>query len=156
MTAIVGMMLFTQYWYWFPMVHFIGLALRPTAMIALNRELKMPELKVKCNAKPSVFAYPPVGPPEKPKTETRAPVAVLSVTAKQMARESRKEKAKITRSTAPSWTNDMMDIDIKEKNGAEHDADKADAEAEQAAPKEVEPSWFMVSNPSRVVEDQIK
>jgi 26S proteasome regulatory subunit N2 len=41
MTAIVGMAVFLQYWYWYPYIHFISLAFTPTALIGLNKELKV-------------------------------------------------------------------------------------------------------------------
>lgn len=147
MTAIVGLALFTQYWYWFPMTHFIGLAFRPAALIAVNKNLKMPELELKCNAKPSLFAYPPMGPPEKPKTDAKAPVAVLSVTAKAMARETRRERKK---AAGASSTHEAMEVD----SSAEKDTKEAAAET----PKErtEEPSSFMISNPSRVLDEQEK
>jgi len=43
MPAIVGLAVFTQFWYWFPLVHFISLAFTPTAIIGLNKDLKVLE-----------------------------------------------------------------------------------------------------------------
>lgn len=37
--AIVGVALFNQFWYWFPMTHFLSLAFTPTAIIGLNKDL---------------------------------------------------------------------------------------------------------------------
>merc|ERR1712076_227184 len=42
MMAVVGMLVFTQYWYWFPLSHFLSLAFTPSCVIALNSELDMP------------------------------------------------------------------------------------------------------------------
>jgi 26S proteasome regulatory subunit N2 len=39
--AIVGMALFTQLWYWFPLAHLLSLAFTPTAIIGVNRDLKV-------------------------------------------------------------------------------------------------------------------
>lgn len=94
MSAIVGLALFTQFWYWYPMVHFIGLSIKPAALIAVNQDLKMPKMKVQCNTAPDMYAYVPSGPPEKQKEATRAPTAVLSVTAKSKARELRRAAKK--------------------------------------------------------------
>ena len=33
MLGVVGMLVFTQYWYWFPLSHFLSLAFQPTAVI---------------------------------------------------------------------------------------------------------------------------
>lgn len=41
MTAVVGLLVFTQFWYWFPLAHFLSLAFQPTAVIALNQDLKV-------------------------------------------------------------------------------------------------------------------
>jgi hypothetical protein len=36
MLGVVGMLVFTQYWYWFPLSHFLSLAFQPTAVIGKN------------------------------------------------------------------------------------------------------------------------
>ena len=59
--AILGMVMFTQYWYWFPFVQMISLSLEPTMLMGLNKDLKIPKgFTVKCNTKKSVFDYPPI------------------------------------------------------------------------------------------------
>merc|ERR1712117_369895 len=59
MLGVVGMLIFTQYWYWFPLTHFLCLAFQPTAVIGLNSNLDMPVVKFRSGAKPSTFGYPP-------------------------------------------------------------------------------------------------
>merc|ERR1712228_1094533 len=59
MLGVVGMLIFTQYWYWFPLTHFLCLAFQPTAVIGLNANLDMPVVKFRSGAKPSTFGYPP-------------------------------------------------------------------------------------------------
>jgi 26S proteasome regulatory subunit N2 len=44
MSGMVGVALFTQFWYWYPLIHFISLAFTPTAIIALNKDLKVGRL----------------------------------------------------------------------------------------------------------------
>lgn len=39
--AVVGMLVFTNYWYWFPLAHCLSLAFSPTSLIALNSDLKV-------------------------------------------------------------------------------------------------------------------
>lgn len=87
MLAVVGTLVFTQYWYWFPLSHCLALAFTPTCLIALNTQLKMPKLEFKSNAKPSLYAYP--APLEEKKREEREKVttAVLSIAARQRRRE---------------------------------------------------------------------
>ena len=41
MQAIVGMTLFAQFWYWFPLAHCASLAFEPTAIIGVTDELKV-------------------------------------------------------------------------------------------------------------------
>ncbi|KHJ75700.1 Proteasome/cyclosome repeat protein, partial [Oesophagostomum dentatum] len=59
MAGVVGMMAFQQFWYWHSMVPFISLACKPTCLIALTKDLQMPKIEFKCNARASLFAYPP-------------------------------------------------------------------------------------------------
>ena len=41
MEAVVGLLVFQQFWYWFPLSHFLSLAFSPTAIICLNEDLKV-------------------------------------------------------------------------------------------------------------------
>merc|ERR1711915_813878 len=58
MTSVVGMFVFTQFWYWFPLAHFLSMAFTPTCLIGLNSEIKMPKTIFLSNAKPSTYGYP--------------------------------------------------------------------------------------------------
>jgi 26S proteasome regulatory subunit N2 len=40
-SAIVGMVLFCQFWYWYPLAHCTCLAFEPTDIIGLNADLKV-------------------------------------------------------------------------------------------------------------------
>ena len=40
MKTAVGLLVFCQFWYWFPFCHFLSLAFTPTAAIGLNSDLK--------------------------------------------------------------------------------------------------------------------
>jgi 26S proteasome regulatory subunit N2 len=42
--AVVGATLFVQFWYWFPLAHCLGLAFAPTAVVAVDGELRVPVL----------------------------------------------------------------------------------------------------------------
>eukprot|EP00933_Yihiella_yeosuensis_P014940 TRINITY_DN13181_c3_g1_i2.p1 TRINITY_DN13181_c3_g1~~TRINITY_DN13181_c3_g1_i2.p1 ORF type:complete len:1045 (+),score=290.64 TRINITY_DN13181_c3_g1_i2:25-3135(+) len=91
--AAIGFCLFTQMWYWFPLIHMFSLTLTPTALIGLTDKLKIPKnFSLKSGAKPSLFAYPePLQPPKKEET-TKAASAVLSTTAKAKQMKEKKEK----------------------------------------------------------------
>lgn len=54
MSAIVGMTLFTQFWYWYPLAHCASLAFEPTAIIAVTADLKV---CVECSCRWIVCAY---------------------------------------------------------------------------------------------------
>jgi 26S proteasome regulatory subunit N2 len=41
-TAVVGVALWAQHWYWYPMQHMLGLSFSPTALIGLNKDFDMP------------------------------------------------------------------------------------------------------------------
>jgi 26S proteasome regulatory subunit N2 len=107
MPAIVGMALFTQFWFWFPMAHFISLAFKPTTIIGIDQSLKVPEFVFKSNARPSLFAYPPKFKAPTASVVEKAATAVLSTTAKAKARAKKREK---------SQDIDAMDVDEKTEN----------------------------------------
>lgn len=117
--AVVGMLVFTQYWYWFPLAHCLSLAFTPTCIIGLNSDLKMPKIELRSAARPSMYAYPP--PIEEKKTEEREKVAtaVLSIAARQKRRE-----------TSDKKDDDKMEVDedvkevLKEAASKEKQADK--------------------------------
>lgn len=183
--AVVGMLIFTQYWYWFPLAHCLSLAFTPTCVISLNSDLKMPKMEYKSSAKPSLYAYP--APLEEKKAEEREKVAtaVLSIAARQKRRE-----------TADKREDDKMDVDddvkdaLKEAKGEEKPkaeetaaaspasskddkkkaspkAGKDDAVASGSATadeskeapkekKEPEPNFEILQNPARVLRQQLK
>jgi len=108
--AIVGMVLFCQFWYWYPLAHCACLSFSPTGIIGLNGDLKViphflifglrlifcsqaPKFEYVSNAKPSIFAYPASTKPPKKETVTKVATAVLSTTAKVKAREKKKAAA---------------------------------------------------------------
>lgn len=68
--ATVGLALFSQFWYWYPLTLFLSLSFVPTAMIGLDETLKVPKFEFTSQAKPSQFAYPePTKPASKDTTE---------------------------------------------------------------------------------------
>ena len=92
MAAVVGLLVFTQFWYWFPLAHFLSLAFQPTALIGLNKELKMPKVEFTSNAAPSVFGYPPAMEEKKDSKKEKVEKAVLSITSKQKRRDAAKTR----------------------------------------------------------------
>lgn len=93
MGAIVGMTLFVQFWYWFPLAHGLGLALTPTTVIAVDEQLRVPKIEFNCQAKASLFAYPNTQKVKKEEEKKKAKAAVLSTTARAQARAKSKKAA---------------------------------------------------------------
>ena len=69
---VFSFQIFVQYWYWFPLSHFLSLAFTPSCLIGLNANLDMPAVKFVSNAKPSTYGYP--APLEEKKKEDREKV----------------------------------------------------------------------------------
>merc|ERR1719323_914192 len=84
-------MVFTQYWYWFPLTHFLSLAFQPTAVIGLNSNLDMPVIKIRSAAKPSTYGYPPALEEKKKEDKEKVTTAVLSITNKQKRKDAEKK-----------------------------------------------------------------
>lgn len=154
MTSVVGMAVFTQYWYWYPLSHFLSIAFQPSALIGVNADLLMPKFAVDCRCRPSLFAYPPPV-QERAKAEVgKTEKAVLSTTARAKERQKRKDADKKKKD------GDSMDVDEpstapKAASTAEGAASTADgAAATSTAPAGPEPTTHSLENPARVVPDQ--
>ncbi|GAA6007268.1 hypothetical protein JCM10207_001565 [Rhodosporidiobolus poonsookiae] len=166
MPAIVGMALFNQFWYWFPLAHCLSLAFTPTAIIGVNKDLQIPKLDFTSNAKPSQFAYQPATKPPTEKKVEKVEAAVLSTTAKQEARLREKEKQDKgdemeTDEPKPASTSD--DAEMKVDEPASGESKPADDSTTPAAPtttggkkrKAPEPASSTQPNLSRVVPAQL-
>lgn len=148
MQAIVGMAIFTQFWFWFPLAHFLSLSFTPTALIGLNKNLDVPQFEFLSNAKPSTFAYPPETPKEENKAAEKVETAVLSTTAKAKARAKKAEKEKAD--------TDSMDTDIPAETEDEKMEIEEKTEDKPSQVKKPEPNSENLGNMSRVVPWQLK
>lgn len=179
MAAIVGLALYPQFWYWYPLIHLLSLAFTPTALIGLNSNLKIPKpFTVLSLAKPSLFAYPK--PIQLNKVEEKKVVkhAQLSGTIKAKAKLKKKEDEKATEKASADAMDGVekseqkesketdktvaMDVDTAEETktadggattattGAD---DKKDGEEKVA---EIEPNFSILHNPARVTLAQQK
>jgi 26S proteasome regulatory subunit N2 len=144
MCAIVGLTVFCQYWYWYPLLHFLSLTFTPIATIGLNVDLNMPVWEVRSNAPPSRFAYPPEYKPPQKEAPKKVTTAVLSTSKKAKARA--QQRAEERGLPAPV---DGKDEEEKEKDSKEDNASAAAAAAATTPPKE-EPTFELKSNPARV------
>lgn len=174
MQAIVGMAVFTQYWYWFPFTHFLSLAFVPTSVIGLDHELEIPSFKFHCATRPSLFDYPPEQEVKTEEGPTLVTAAVLSTTAQAKRRAQKKEKAARresmdidtpTATKAAASSGDKMEIDDdKTKKPADESKEKKEGEGEKeasATPEskkkvEKEKVGYEIENMSRVLPGQLK
>ncbi|GIY90977.1 26S proteasome non-ATPase regulatory subunit 1 [Caerostris extrusa] len=194
MAAVVGMLVFAQFWYWFSLSHFLSLAFTPTAIIGLNADLKMPKMEFRSNAKPSTYAYPPPLEEKKEKEREKVTTAVLSITAKARKKEvekkereekmdvdedtkegikeskegvkdskeggkDAKEAVKDTKEAVKDTKEAVKDTkegvkDTKETQKEKEKKEEADKETEEK--KEPEPNFEVLSNPARVMRQQLK
>ena len=92
MPGIVGAAVFVQYWYWFPLTHFLSLSFAPTSVIGVDQKLEVPYFKFHSNTRPSLFDYPPEQQVKAEEAPEKVKTAVLSTTAQAKRRAQRREK----------------------------------------------------------------
>ncbi|KAL2268777.1 hypothetical protein VTJ83DRAFT_3623 [Remersonia thermophila] len=176
MPGIVGMAVFTQYWYWFPFTHFLSLSFAPTSIIGLDHDLEMPAIKFHCATRPSLFDYPPEQEVKVEEGPALVTTAILSTTAQARRRAQRKERAQrresmdidtptVSKTPAPAG-GDKMDVDEEKKTKAAEGAKEKEGEAatdKEAASSgndkkkvEKEKVGYEIENMSRVLPGQLK
>lgn len=170
MAGIVGMAVFTQYWYWFPFTHFLSLAFSPTSIIALDHDLDLVNAKFHCSTKPSLFDYPPEQEVKVEEGPALIATAVLSTTAQAKRRAQKKERAQRRESmdidstptiTKPS-ADDKMDVDDSKKaedvkQDGEPVTDKESSPSTESKRKEQrEKPGYEIENLTRVLPGQLK
>jgi 26S proteasome regulatory subunit N2 len=145
--AILGMVMFTQYWYWFPFLQMINLSLEPTFLMGVNADLKMPKgFSVKCNTKKSTFDYPPIKKLEEINKEKDKVVIELSTTRRAKAKQALKHKGegKMDEETLPK-TISQIDTETDKK-------DEKEVKQEKMEPEEL--PTCELPNPCRVLKKQ--
>ena len=174
MAGIVGMAVFTQYWYWFPFTHFLSLSFIPTSMIGLDHNLDIPSFKFHSATRPSLFDYPPEQEVKTDEAPTLIATAVLSTTAQAKRRAQKKERAQRRESmdidqtpTTPKINppaTDKMEVDEESKDKelkTEEKKEGAEGEKESSAEiakkkLEKEKVGYDMENMSRVIPAQLK
>nr|XP_043631876.1 26S proteasome non-ATPase regulatory subunit 1 homolog A-like [Erigeron canadensis] len=159
MTAVIGLAVFSQFWYWYPLIYFISLAFSPTALIGLNYDLKVPRFEFLSNAKPSLFEYPRPTTVPTATSAVKLPTAVLSTSARAKARASKKEAEKANAEKLPGGDTAAASGSGKGKASAEKDADSMQVDSpagEKEKKAEPEPTFQILTNPARVVPAQEK
>lgn len=147
MKAVAGLAVFLQYWYWFPLAHFLSLAFTPTTVVGVNEDLKIPEFKIDCTESRSLFGYPPRLEEENSKAPEQLVTAILSTTLK----DKRRARARAIAKGEPE-PEDKMVIDEAADGQAEKSDEKengGETKAESEVPVESGP--YLIDNMSRVV-----
>jgi 26S proteasome regulatory subunit N2 len=148
MGAIIGMALFTQYYYWFPMIHFIHLAVSPTMVLGVDSNLKLVKnFKLLSKAKPSVYGYPKEIKIEEKKDEKKTAAAVLSTHSRVKAKERR----------TGTITSIMEPMDVERQSSKIEEpkpTEEKPAEKQEEKPVE-EPSEEVLENPTRILPKQM-
>ncbi|KAJ9062712.1 proteasome regulatory particle base subunit [Entomophthora muscae] len=144
MAAVAGMVVFTQFWFWFPLTHFISLCFTPTTLIGITDDLKIPDFKLTSRARPSLFAYPPKLKAPQASVVEKVATAVLSTTAKAKAR------AKKRREAAGAEGNDTAEPMEEDKEPLPQVAEPAQLK------REPEPTSEEISNMQRVLPGQLQ
>ncbi|XP_047062676.1 26S proteasome non-ATPase regulatory subunit 1 homolog A-like [Lolium rigidum] len=179
LTAVIGLAVFSQFWYWYPLLYFISLAFSPTAIIGLNSDLELPKFEFVSHAKPSLFEYPKPTTTQTTTSAVKLPTAILSTyaKAKSRAKKDAESKANLEKTTeAESKANQEKATDAESKTTGEKtpedasgstsakaaksqekdgDAMQVDSAAEKKAP-EPEPTFQILANPARVLPAQEK
>ncbi|KAI3968891.1 hypothetical protein MKX01_029041 [Papaver californicum] len=157
-TAVVGLAVFSQFWYWYPLIYFISLAFSPTAFIGLNYDINVPKFELLSNAKPSLFEYPKPTTPPAATSAVKLPTAILSTSAKAKARAKKDadQKANAEKSTEDSSSASQKGKSPADKDGDSMQVDGSSSSVEKKVASEREPTFEILTNPARVVPVQEK
>jgi len=164
MAAIVGMAVFTQYWYWFPLTHFLALSFTPTSIIGVDSDLELPSFKFHSNTRPSLFDYPPEAEVKAEEAPVKVETAVLSTTAQAKRRklakdrQNRRESMDIDAPSTPKPDagDDKMNTDENALETGKTAEDKEKSGEKEVSKKKSEKVGHDVENMSRVLQPQIK
>jgi 26S proteasome regulatory subunit N2 len=167
MPGIIGAAVFTQYWYWFPLTHFLSLTFTPTAVIGIDQKLEVPIFKFHSNTRPSLFDYPPEQQAKTDEAPEKVKTAVLSTTAQAKRRAQKKERQQRresmdidqpTPATPKMPMEDKMETDESAvKDDVPKEGEKDNAPADGLKKKlEKEKVGYEIENMSRVLPAQLK
>lgn len=148
--AIVGLAMFSQFWYWFPLTHFLSLSFAPTSIIGVRgSDLSIPKFEFICHTRPGLFDYPPMFEESTEKEVEKVATAVLSTTAKAKARAKKTKKEK-----------DVDEDKDKKHVKTEQPKDKKETEPESKDEEDYKIKYtakpYKIENASRVLPQQLK
>ncbi|SCV99868.1 LAFE_0B04280g1_1 [Lachancea fermentati] len=150
--AVIGLAMFSQFWYWFPLAHFLSLSFSPTTIIGVRGEdISIPSFKINCHTKPDIFDYPPMFEENTDKSVEKVATAVLSTTAKAKAR------AKKTKKESKEFNVEQSKKEIKTD---EKKIEKKEGEPETKDDDSYKVKYiskpYQIENASRVLPQQLK
>ncbi|KAI9895871.1 hypothetical protein PsorP6_019496 [Peronosclerospora sorghi] len=160
MAAVVGLAIWADHWFWYPLFHFLELSFQTTMAVGLNKDLKLPRgFELTCNAKRSSFATPSAWKRKKEEKKELIATAVLSTTAKTGARQA-KQEAKEKSAKPSDASGDIVtevnacaaDDERKEESceTMEVDAESSKPASGKKKPIVKEPNVFTFTTPARV------
>ncbi|CCH61735.1 hypothetical protein TBLA_0F01930 [Henningerozyma blattae CBS 6284] len=158
--AVVGLAMFSQFWYWFPLAHFLSLSFAPTTVIGVRgSDFTIPKFDLHCHSKEELFAYPNMYEEATDKEVEKVATAVLSTTARAKVRAMKTKKGKESqdsKSTKGEPTQDKSDI----KDDQEKDSEKSDKSGDHAETDTVKNKYsskpYNLPNMSRVLPAQAR
>lgn len=157
--GIVGLALWSEFWYWYPMIPFICLAFQPTSIICLDENFKLPNFELLSNAKPSMFAYSEKSKSNMTQTQDKSlSMAVLSTAAKARVR-SKKLEEKRRKSSNNNIGNMMVSMKVDKKSTSDTNIEPSQTESDKQVQSTViadipEPDNENISNFSRITPAQ--
>lgn len=147
--AIVGLAMFSQFWYWFPLSHFLSLSFTPTTVIGVRgSDLTVPKFEFNCHAKPEFFAYPKMFEENSGKEVEKVATAVLSTTAWAKARAKKTKKDKTGEEDEKPSKPEEKESSSKEEEVKEKD--------EEASKVKYSAKPYKVENMTRVLPQQAR
>jgi len=156
-SAIIGMAIFWQYWYWYPLIPFITLCLQPTMVMALNHELEMVKIDVESRERNrSRFDYVENLKEEKKKKNKKAIKVELSVAAKTKQRQKKKTGEEVKEEAEAAKEKESEQKKEESKEAMEVDSESKNEEESKKEEKEKESKYNVLSNPSRVTPNQVQ
>lgn len=162
--GVLGMALFCQYWYWFPLGLCYGLTLAPTGLLAVDVEGRAPRslgLTMSASIHEALFAYPPSLKQEESKAPELVTSAVLSLATRSEKRQ-RQLKSKTplapdnTTALAPNSKEQRETAAVTTTTAAVKDVEMSVVPPEDSVtPKSSPPNETMeIPNLARVLPDQ--
>lgn len=122
--SAISVYLFTQFWYWYPLANFIGLAFEPTYLVGVTKDLKIPmNFTFTSRAPKKIFDYHKTQEEVEEKKVEKGPV-VLSSTKRAQARRENKDGKTDNRDMIIEEATDAKEPELAAEN-VEGEAKKA-------------------------------